>query len=76
MSTAITLTSRSDERISRYMDFVKFAALIDSGIIWFSRADRFEDPAEVNSQIVPFRSTEPTADRDRNPREMVTQDYE
>ncbi|MFC1874655.1 hypothetical protein ACFLY3_00650 [Chloroflexota bacterium] len=33
-------------KIWRYMDFTKFVALLDSKSLWFTRADRFEDPFE------------------------------
>ena len=33
-------------KIWRYMDFTKFVALLDTKSLWFTRADRFEDPFE------------------------------
>ena len=33
-------------KIWRYMDFTKFVALLDNKSLWFTRADRFQDPFE------------------------------
>ena len=33
-------------KIWRYLDFTKFVSLLHSGSLWFSRADKFEDPLE------------------------------
>lgn len=40
------LTSSSDTTIWRYLDFTKFASLLDTETLFFCRSDRFEDPFE------------------------------
>jgi hypothetical protein len=35
-----------DVVVWRYMDFAKFVQLLEMKTLWFSRADRFEDPLE------------------------------
>jgi hypothetical protein len=40
------LPDDTNVKIWRYMDFTKFVALLDTKSLWFTRADRFEDPFE------------------------------
>ena len=41
------LNTPSDETVIwRYMDFAKFVQLLEHRALWFTRADRFEDPLE------------------------------
>ncbi len=37
---------REDVRVWRYMDFTKFVSLIESRCLYFTRADKFDDPFE------------------------------
>jgi len=40
------LKSDDETNIWRYLDFTKFAAMLDSSALFFSRLDRFDDPYE------------------------------
>lgn len=39
-------TPSDDEVLWRYLDFVKFLDLLERRVLWFTRADKFEDPLE------------------------------
>jgi hypothetical protein len=48
----------------RYLDFAKFMDLIERRKLWFSRADKFEDPLEgtfTHGEVVSFRSLQLSA---------------
>src|ERR1700676_2810530 len=48
----------------RYSDFAKFMDLIERRKLWFSRADKFEDPLEgtsTDAEVVYFRSLQSSA---------------
>jgi hypothetical protein len=48
-----------DTILWRYSDFAKFMDLIERRKLWFSRADKFEDPLEgtfTDAEIAHFRS--------------------
>jgi hypothetical protein len=53
------ITPYDDTVLWRYSDFAKFMDLIERRKLWFSRADKFEDPLEgtfTDGEIIYFRS--------------------
>ena len=44
--SAFKQPKNEDSKVWRYMDFSKLVSLIDSESLYFTRADKFEDPFE------------------------------
>ena len=61
-----------DVRLWRYMDFTKYAAMLDSSSLYFARADKFGDPFEgsLSPINVKLRETIPLADKVSGERNM------
>ena len=68
------ITPPNDTVLWRYSDFAKFMDLIERRKLWFSRADKFEDPLEgtfTDAEIAHFRSPQP----DGTPGHPVAQSF-
>lgn len=69
-SHPILVTPTDSTVLWRYLDFVKLLDLLERQVLWFARADTFEDPLEggwTDAEIEHFRSlpTVPTPFRNR-----------